>query len=260
MKAPDWNRTAVDYARHRAGFPDWFYGRLADRGLFSPHSHILDLGTGTGSLARGFAQAGASVTGLDIADGMMEAARALDREAGVTITYRTVPAEATGCDPESFDLVTAGTCWHWFDAAKASAESARVLKQGGHLLIANLIWLSLPGNVVAATESLISAVNPNWNLNQRDWQGGAELAQLAAAGFGSRESFSVDYDIPYSPEAWRGRIRASAGISASLGAAEVEKFDAELASLLARNFPGEIIAVPHRIVAVWGKRAQEARP
>lgn len=254
MKAPDWNRTAVDYARHRAGFPDWFYGRLAERGLFTARSHILDLGTGTGSLARGFALAGATVTGLDIADGMMAAARALDAEAGLQIIYKTAPAEATGCAAQSFDLVTAGTCWHWFDAAKTAAEAARVLKPGGHLLIANLIWLSLPGNVVAATEGLISAFNPNWNLNQRDWQGGAELVQLASAGFGARESFSVDFDIPYSPEAWRGRIRASAGVSASLGAAEVEKFDAELASLLARDFPGEIIAVPHRIVAVWGAR------
>ena len=35
----------------------------------------------------------------------------------------------------------------------------------------------------------------------------------------SRESASLDYDIPYSPEAWRGRIRGSAGIAASLGAA-----------------------------------------
>jgi hypothetical protein len=47
MKAPDWNRTAVDYARHRAGFPDWFPedlgGRLAERGLFSPASRILDI-------------------------------------------------------------------------------------------------------------------------------------------------------------------------------------------------------------------------
>lgn len=46
MKAPDWNRTAEDYARHRAGFPDWFYERVATHGLFSPTSRILDLGMG----------------------------------------------------------------------------------------------------------------------------------------------------------------------------------------------------------------------
>lgn len=254
MKAPDWNRTAEDYARHRAGFPDWFYERAATHGLFSPASHILDLGTGTGHLARGFALRGAKVTGIDIAAGMMESAGTLDAEAGVAIDYKVAPAEATGFPEAHFDLVTAGTCWHWFDAAKAAAESRRVLRAQGHLLIANLIWLSLPGNVVAATEALIRAFNPNWNLGERDWQGAAELASLAEAGFTSRESFSVDFDIPYSPQAWRGRIRASAGISASLGAAEVEKFDAELADLLARDFPGEVIRVPHRIIAIWGQK------
>jgi SAM-dependent methyltransferase len=254
MKGPDWNRTAEDYARHRAGFPDWFYARLMKRGLFTVSSRILDLGTGTGHLGRGFALRGARVTGLDLADGMMAAARELDAQAGTAIDYITAPAEATGLPDQSVDLVTAGTCWHWFDGARAASEARRLLHPGGHLLMANLIWLALPGNVVAATENMIRAANPAWNLGTRDWQGAPELADLAAAGYTDRESFSVDYDIPYSPEAWRGRIRASAGISASLSAAEVEKFDRDLAAMLAADFAGEIIPVPHRIVAVWGEK------
>ena len=35
---------------------------------------ILDLGTGTGSLARGFARRGATVAGLDISEPMLDAA------------------------------------------------------------------------------------------------------------------------------------------------------------------------------------------
>ena len=254
MKAPDWNRTAEDYARHRAAFPDWFHARLAERGLFTPASRILDLGTGTGHLARGFAKAGAKVIGLDIAAGMMSAARDLDRAAGVAIDYVEAPAEATGLPDGAFNLVTAGTCWHWFEKARVAAEAKRLLKPGGHLMIANLFWLPVLGNIVAQTESLIEAHNPAWDLGGWHGHGAHELKDLILAGFVARESFSVDYDIPYSPEAWRGRIRASAGISASLGAAEVEKFDGELAAMLAADFPGEVIAVPHRIVAVWGKK------
>jgi 2-polyprenyl-3-methyl-5-hydroxy-6-metoxy-1,4-benzoquinol methylase len=108
--APDWNRTAQDYARHRAGFPDWFYDRMAERGLFRKNAQILDIGTGTGYLGRGFALRGCTVTGLDVAPGMMEAARHLDAAAGVSIRYLQAPAEATGLPAGSFDLVTAGTC------------------------------------------------------------------------------------------------------------------------------------------------------
>ncbi len=252
--APDWNRTAADYARHRAGFPDWFYDRMAERRLFQPGAQILDIGTGTGFLGRGFAQRGAQVTGLDVATGMMDAARELDRAAGLTTDYVTAPAEATGLPARSFDLISAGTCWHWFDAARVMAEAMRLLKPGGHLLVANLAWLPLPGNVVAATERLIEAHNPNWHLG--GWQGhyADQQRHLIEGGFTRRESASFDYDIPYSPDAWRGRIRGSAGIAASLDAAAVEKFDAELGAVLARDFPGDPIPVPHRLVALWGQK------
>ena len=252
--APDWNRTAADYARHRAGFPDWFFERMAERGLFRPSSRILDIGTGTGTLARGLALRGAAVTGLDLAPGMMEAAKSLDKSAGVTIPYLVAPAEATGLPDASFDLISAGTCWHWFDRAKVMAEVMRLLKPGGYLVIANLIWLPLPGNVVAQTEALILANNPAWHLG--GWEGhyADQQRDLIDGGFTARESAAVDYDIPYSPEAWRGRIRGSAGIAASLGAAEVEKFDGELAAMLARNFPGDPVPVPHRLVVIWGRK------
>jgi hypothetical protein len=56
--------------------------------------------------------------------------------------------------------------------------------------------------------------------------------------------------VPYTPAAWRGRIRASAGVGASLGPEAVERFDRQLAALLAERFPGEVLSVPHRVFAV----------
>ncbi|MBF8270444.1 MAG: hypothetical protein HW386_2153, partial [Gammaproteobacteria bacterium] len=38
--------------------------------------------------------------------------------------------------------------------------------------------------------------------------------------------------MPYTREGWRGRIRASAGIGASLSLTEVQAFDADLAAML----------------------------
>lgn len=250
----DWNHAAGDYAKHRAGFPDWFFDRMEAAGLLRPGMRVLDLATGTGTLARGFARRGGIVTGLDIAPQMMAQAKALDAQAGVSVEYVQAKAEATGMPDATFDLISAGTCWFWFDGDLAAAEAKRVLKPGGHLMIAMLAWLPLKDNVVAATERLIEKHNPSWTLGNYEAGVVRYMRDLANGGFGSRESFAVDYDIPYSHETWRGRIRASAGVSASLGAEAVAAFDAEHAAMLARDFPDDPMQVPHRVVAAWGRK------
>jgi SAM-dependent methyltransferase len=250
----DWNNAAADYAKHRAGFPDWFFDRISAEGLFREGHRVLDLGTGTGTLARGFALRGGIVTGIDVAAQMMEQAKALGSAQGVSVDYVVAKAEATGMPDATFDLVSAGTCWFWFDGAAAAAEARRVLKPGGTLLIAMLAWLPLRGNVVAATERLIERHNPGWKMGGQEPHAGSDLRDLALAGFEARESFSIDYDIDYSHEAWRGRIRASAGISAALSADAVAAFDAEHAAMLAGDFPADPLPVPHRIVAAWGRK------
>jgi 2-polyprenyl-3-methyl-5-hydroxy-6-metoxy-1,4-benzoquinol methylase len=65
-KQIDFGKTADDYGRYRAGFPEQFYRRLETFGVGLERQRVLDLGTGTGFLGRGFARRGCLVTGLDI--------------------------------------------------------------------------------------------------------------------------------------------------------------------------------------------------
>ncbi len=121
-RPPDFARTASDYARHRARFPPELLDRLAARGLVRAGARVVDLGTGTGNLARLFARHGCEVTGVDIAAPLLEQARLLDREAGAEIEYLEAPAEATGLPGGAFEVVSAGQCWHWFDRPAAARE------------------------------------------------------------------------------------------------------------------------------------------
>lgn len=248
----DFGRTAADYATYRAGFPRAFFDLLADRGWARAGQDSVDIGCGTGTVARGLSDLGLKVTGVDPALPLLDEAARLDQAAGVFVSYREGTAEATGLSATSADLVTAGQCWHWFDRAAAASEVARLLRPGGRVVIAHFDWLPLSDNVVSATEALILKFNPGWAGAGGTGIYPAWLADLAGADFGRLETVSFDAGQVFSHSAWRGRIRASAGVAASLDDAETARFDAELSALLARDFPDDPLHVPHRVWLATG--------
>jgi hypothetical protein len=66
--------------------------------------------------------------------------------------------------------------------------------------------------------------------------------------------FSIDVPVPYSHEAWVGRVRASAPIAGTLEPDRVKRFSTELATTLAERFPEDPLSVPHRVWAAVGRR------
>lgn len=250
MKNVDFGLTADDYARHRAGFPESLFEHLAEFEIGLPGQKLVDLGTGTGSLARGFAQRGCRVIGIDPAEDVLAHAKQLDQQASVKIEYKQSSAENTGLPDSSADVVSAGQCWHWFDRPAAANEAARILRPGGQIVIAHFDWIPTAGNVVAATEALIKKHNPGWDMGGGTGLYPQWLRDLGEAGYQDIKTFSYLENAPYPPEAWRGRIRASAGVGATLTPDQVEAFDADLAALLTEKFPADILQVPHRVFAV----------
>ncbi|GAB2559648.1 class I SAM-dependent methyltransferase [Rhodanobacter koreensis] len=243
----DFGRTASDYARHRAGFPEAFFERLFADGTVQKGNQVLDLGTGTGTVARGLAVRGCEVTGLDHSAPLLAEAAELDRAAGVQVKQVRARVENAEFPPASFDVITAGQCWHWFDRPRTAAQSRGWLKSGGRLVIAHFDWLPLNGNMVQDTERLILACNPGWTMHSGSGLYPAWLKDVAEAGFTDLRTYSFDIDVPYSHADWRGRIRASAGIGAVLDKARVERFDNELAAMLTARHAAEPMAVPHRV-------------
>ncbi|MCY4566550.1 MAG: class I SAM-dependent methyltransferase, partial [Gammaproteobacteria bacterium] len=254
MEGVDFGSTAPDYARYRAGFPDSFFSKLGQHGVVIQGARAVDLGTGTGTVARELATRGASlVVGIDPAQAITREAQNLDEAAGIRVEYVNTAAESTGLPSRSFDLVIAGRGWWWFESSSAVKEASRILVPDGHLVIASLDWLPLPGSVAAATERLIRQANPRWTLHGGNGRHPGWMDEVKQGGFSEVRSFEYDLLIPYTAESWRGRIRASAGIGASLSPDEVQEFDRTHARLLANQYPCDELRVPHRIYAVIGQ-------
>ena len=252
---PDFGRTAADYARHRAGFPPRFFDHLHAMNVIVAGQQALDLGTGTGLVARSLARRGMKVTGVDVSEPLLAQARRQAAEEDLDISFLHAPAEDPGCAKGAFSLVIAGQCWHWFDRAAAAAECRRLLQPGGHLVIAHLDWLPYDSNVVALTVQAIEDFGGRFSAKLDAAMYGIypEWTQDAhGAGFRSLQTFSFDADINYSKTDWRGRIRASGPIGGDMRPDDVERFDALLTERLA-HFP-ESLAVPHRVWALVAQR------
>jgi SAM-dependent methyltransferase len=242
----NFGRTASDYARYRTTFPPELFTRLAAVGIGVAGQRIVDLGTGTGVLARGFAAAGCTVTGVDIAPELLDEGR----RQGSDVTYREAPAEDTGLPAAAWDVVCAGQAWHWFDRPRVAAEARRLLVAGGALVLCYRDYVLRPGNVCQASEDLVLTYNPAWPLAGNAVDPATWTTELEQAGFTSRHSVDFVVDVPFTHEAWRGRMRSSNGVGASLSTAEITAFDADLATLLRERFPQQPLLVPHRIWAL----------
>ena len=96
----------------------------------------LDVATGTGHTAFFFARKQAHVFAVDINDEMLRVAQEESDRQSLSVRFLKSPADDLMFDDDNFDLVTCRLAAHHFpNAASFVAETRRVLKAGGHLLL-----------------------------------------------------------------------------------------------------------------------------
>jgi 2-polyprenyl-6-hydroxyphenyl methylase/3-demethylubiquinone-9 3-methyltransferase len=99
-------------------------------------ARVLDVGCGGGLLCEALARAGATVTGIDLAPGMIDVARLHAAEQGLDITYNVVSAEEIS---GGFDVVTCMEMLeHVPDPERMTATLAGLVKPGGAVFVSTI--------------------------------------------------------------------------------------------------------------------------
>jgi SAM-dependent methyltransferase len=124
---------AAEYERHRPDYPEEALRWAAELLGLAPGARVLDVGAGTGKLARGLVALGFRVVAVEPGGAMLDQLRLAVPEAEAL----EAPAEAIPLPDASVDAVFAGQAYHWFDREQALPELHRVITHGGGLA---LLW------------------------------------------------------------------------------------------------------------------------
>ena len=133
FEAAGWSRNAVGYGALTGRITAHVADPLLDAARVADGTTVLDVGCGRGDLCAAAAARGARPTGVDLADGMVAAAR----EAHPGLAFRVGDAEELPFAPAAFDAVLAAfVVNHLPHPERAASEWRRVLAPGGRVAVA----------------------------------------------------------------------------------------------------------------------------
>ena len=242
-------REAEAYERARPSYPPDAVAWLRDNLRLAPGRTVLDLAAGTGKLTRLLVPAGATVLAAEPVDGMRRSFAAA--VPGVPMTGAV--AEALPFRDDSLDAVTVAQAFHWFDADRAFAECARVLRPGGRV---GVIW--------NARDRSCEWVNAVWSIMDRvercapwrDHERRRDAAPDEQSGLGPMHRATFHNEQSTTPAGVVERV-ASVSHVAVLPTTERERVLAEVSAVLAEHpdTRGRTeLRIPYRVDASWCER------
>jgi SAM-dependent methyltransferase len=190
---------ADDYDRSRPGYPDELVGRL------DPRCDVVEVGCGSGQLTADLLRRGHRVVAVDPGPQLLALARRRCPEARFVLGR----FEDADLEPAAFDLVAAGTSFHWVRPEVAYDKAASLLWPGGRLALLSHRVVASP--ISGELDAVIARCAPSFPLAR----GRTAKAEVQRA-LGADAS-----DVSAVLAAIEGKVTRAVGAGGRFGPAEV---------------------------------------
>ena len=219
FEAAGWESKAAGYDEFFGRITGRLVGPLLDGAEVGSGSRVLDVATGPGYAAALAAERGASIVGMDLAEGMVSLAARLHPG----LEFRRGDAEALPFPDEVFDAVVANfVLLHVGRPERAVSEFVRVLGSGGR--VALTVWdlpertrvLGVFIDAVAAARATPPAGIPLGPPFFRFSDDGEFVSLLTSQGLedATVRTVSFMHSVPSPDDLWRGMLGGTVRTSA----------------------------------------------
>ena len=189
------SKQAADYAIFRPGYPQELFVYL---GSVAPSRQLAwDCATGNGQAAVGLAAVFDRVMATDASEKQIANAQQHER-----VEYGVAPAENSGIQSETIDLVMVAQALHWLNLDRFYAEARRLLKHDGILAASayNLLKIE-PAIDEVVNRYYYDVVGPFWPPERKLFENFADLPfpfhEIAPPKFEMKAQWSLDHLLGY---------------------------------------------------------------
>ena len=124
------SRVSDDYQKYRPGYPEALYDRIISLSPPRSDSCLLDVGCGTGNVAKAFTNSYPLICGVDPSFEMLRHGANQSQ----SVYWLRGVAERLPLRPNTVDCITVGQAFHWFEPQAFLEETKRALKPGSLML------------------------------------------------------------------------------------------------------------------------------
>ena len=244
------DRSVVEAYHHRPPYPAEVFDVLAGLIVAEPRN-VLDVGCGTGYIARNLVDRVDRLDAVDFSRNMIEEGKRLPNGNNPCLHWLYGPVETVELAPP-YALVTAGESLHWMDWNVVLPRFAEMLLPGGYVAIVEHETLAQPWYTA------LREIIPRYTTN-KDYQDYDLIALLEQRGLFSKVGEKTTAPVPFtqSVEDYVESFHSRNGFSRErMGLESAKAFDEEARKLLLQFYPDGMMSLQVVAEVVWGMPVQ----